>query len=30
MFTTPQLDQSDTDALAGMFGDAHGRLADGS
>jgi len=24
MFTTPQLDQSDTDALAGMFGDAHG------
>ncbi len=30
MFTSPQLDQESTDAWAGMFGDAHGRLADGS
>jgi len=30
MFTTPELDQESTDAWAGMFGDEHGRLADGS
>jgi len=30
MFTSPQLDQKATDVIAGMFGDAHGRLADGS
>jgi len=30
MFTTPEFDQEGTDAWAGMFGDEHGRLADGS
>ena len=30
MFTTPEFDQESTDAWAGMFGDEHGRLADGS
>ncbi len=30
MFTSPELDQESTDAWAGMFGDEHGRLADGS
>ncbi len=30
MFTTPELDQESTDAWAGMFGDEHGRLVDGS
>jgi len=30
MFTSPELDQDATDAWVGMFGDAHGRLADGS
>jgi len=30
MFTSPELDQDATNAWAGMFGDEHGRLADGS
>jgi len=30
MFTSPELGQESTDAWAGMFGDEHGRLADGS
>ena len=30
MFTSPELDQDATNAWAGMFGDEHGRLSDGS
>jgi hypothetical protein len=30
MFTSPELGQGTTDLIAGMFGDEHGRLSDGS
>jgi len=30
MFTSPELGQGTTDLIAGMFGDEHGLLADGS